>query len=258
MTTPPFGPQPPHPSHYSHDTQTPAPHSNPPSPTQGTTAVTASQRGLPGWAWVLVGALIVIAVVVAGIMIAGRNHATPTPATSDHTTRPVPTPSTATPEPTTVSPTSGATQIGDWSVEVVEYKPDVTEYLTTYDPPVKITIEGHRFLGIKLRVTNTGDRANAFTELGERLDGYTNGHKLYEPYYLDVGVSYRGDDYLSDVRYLEPGESGEGWLFYEVRGDFELTDIEMQDRRDPNNKTPWTSVPFPAPTETTSTPTTTP
>ncbi|WP_164505519.1 hypothetical protein [Actinobaculum sp. 313] len=47
-------------------------------------------------------------------------------------------------------------------------------------------------------------------------------------------------------------------MFYQVRGDFELTTIEMQDRRDPNNKTPWTSVPFPAPTETTSTPTTTP
>jgi len=236
----------------------PIPNSNTPDPTGGATAATTSRRGLPGWAWAIIGALIVIAVVVSGIVIAGRNHAAPTPAISDHTTSPVPTPSTATPEPT-VSPTSGVTQIGDWSVEVVEYKPDVTEYLTTYDPPVEITIEGHRYLGIKLRVTNTGnEQADPFTELGERLDGYTNGHKLYEPYYLDVGVSYRGDDYLVEVPSLYPGESGEGWLFYEVRGDFELTDIEMQDRRDPNNKTPWTSVPFPAPTETTSTPTTTP
>ncbi|WP_206435720.1 hypothetical protein, partial [Actinobaculum sp. 352] len=177
---------------------------------------------------------------------------------SDHTTSPVPTPSTATPEPTP-SPTSGVTQIGDWSVEVLEYKPDVTEYLTTYDPSVKITIEGHRFLGIKLRVTNTGnERAHAYGDLGERLDGIESGRPAFEPYYFDVGTRYEGDDYLSDVRYLEPGESGEGWLFYQVRGDFDLTTIEMQDMRDPNNETPWTSVPFPAPTETTSTPTTTP
>ncbi|AWE43129.1 hypothetical protein [Actinobaculum sp. 313] len=144
-------------------------------------------------------------------------------------------------------------------MEVLEYKPDVTEYLTTYDPPVDIVIEGHRFLGVKLRVTNTGNkRADAYGDLGERLDGYTNGHKLHEPYYFDVSTRYRGDDYLLNLPLLEPGESGEGWLFYQVRGDFELTTIEMQDMRDPNNKTPWTSVPYPAPTETTSTPTTTP
>ncbi|WP_125482374.1 hypothetical protein [Actinobaculum sp. 313] len=209
-------------------------------------------------AWATIGGLIIIAVVVAGVMITGRQHSAPTPtATSDSSTGPAPTPTT--PEPTAVSPTSGATQIGDWSVEVVEYKPDVTEYLTTYDPPVDIVIEGHRFLGIKLRVTNTGnEQADPFTELGERLDGYTNGHKRHEPRYLDVGVSYRGDGYLVKVPSLYPGESGEGWLFYEVEGDFELTTIEMQDMRDPNNETPWTSVPFPAPTETTSTPTTTP
>ncbi|WP_125482502.1 hypothetical protein [Actinobaculum sp. 313] len=191
-------------------------------------------------------------------MIAGRHHTTPTPTTnSTSTTSPVPTPITTTPEPSTTSPTSGVTQIGDWSVEVLEYKPDVTEYLTTYDPPVNIVIEGHRFLGIKLRVTNTGnEQADPFTELGRRLDGYTNGHKRHEPRYLDVGVSYRGDDYLVKVPSLYPGESGEGWLFYEVEGDFELTTIEMQDRRDPQNKTPWTEVPFPQPTNTT--PTSTP
>jgi len=233
-------------------TTPPAPHSNVPGPTRGTTLTTADRRGPTGWAWALVGALIVI----AGIMIAGRNHATPTPPATSNTS-PIPASTPTVPELTTVSPTSGPTQIGDWSVEVLEYKPDVTEYLTTYDPPVKLTIEGHRFLGIKLRVTNTGDRANAYTQLGQRLDGYTNGHKLYEPYYMDAG-RYEGDDYLSEVRYLEPGESGEGWLFYEVRGDFELTIIEMQDKRDRDNPTPWTEVPYPQPTGTTPTPTTTP
>ncbi|AWE43121.1 MULTISPECIES: hypothetical protein [unclassified Actinobaculum] len=252
MTTPPAGPQPPNPSHYSHDAQTQRAAAPP-----NATGPDSARQGLPGWAWAFLGGLIVIAVVVAGVTIAGRNHATPTPVPSGNTVGPAPTPTTTTPEPT-VSPTSGPTQIGDWSVEVLEYKPDVTEHLTTYDPPVEITIEGHRYLGIKLRVTNTGDRADPYVDVGVRLDGYTNGHKLHEPYYFEVGTRYRGDDYLLKLPPLEPGESGEGWLFYQVRGDFELTTIEMQDTRDPNNKTPWTEVPYPAPTETTSTPTTTP
>ncbi|WP_206435723.1 DUF4352 domain-containing protein, partial [Actinobaculum sp. 352] len=175
---------------------------------------------------------------------------------SDHTTSPVPTPSTATPEPTP-SPTSGVTQIGDWSVEVLEYKPDVTEYLTTYDPPVEITVAGQRFLGIKLRVTNTGDKADPYIAVAVRLRGTTNGHPLYEPYQADT-ADYRGDDYLIKVPRLETGESGEGWLFYEVRGDFKLTGIDMRDERDYDNPTPWTEVPYPQPTNTTPTPTTTP
>jgi len=217
---------------------------------------TSTHQGLPGWAWALLGVLVVVAVVVAGVMIAGRNHATPTTATSSGTTSPAPAPTPTTPEPT-VSPTSGVTQIGDWSVEVLEYKPDVTEYLTTYDPPVKITVEGQRFLGIKLRVTNTGERANAYIAVAVRLRGTTNGHPLYEPYQMDAG-RYEGDDYFDQVRYLETGESGEGWLFYEVAGDFELTGIDMQDRRDLNNPTPWTEVPYPQPANTTPTPTSTP
>jgi len=236
-------------------TTPPAAHSNVPGPTQGATLTTAGRRGLPGWAWALVGALIVIAVVVAGVMIAGRNHTTPTAAPTSNTANPAPTPTWTPSEPTT-SPTSEATQVGDWSVEVLEYKPDVTEYLTTYDPPVEITIDGQRFLGIKLRVTNTGnERANAYVHLAERLRDTTNGHPLYEPYQVDT-VDYRGDDYLIKVRYLEPGESGEGWLFYEVAGDFELTGIDMCDERDYDNPTPWTEVPYPQPTNTT--PTTTP
>ena len=235
-------------------TTPPAPNSNTPGPTRGTTLTTAGRRGLPGWAWALVGALIVIAVVVTGVMIAGRNHATPTPVPTSSGASPAPTPATTTPEPT-ISPTSGVTQIGEWSVEVLEYKPDVTEYLTTYDPPVTLVIEGHRFLGIKLRVTNTGDRANAYVHLAERLQGIESGEPLTEPYQIDT-VDYRGDDYLAEVRYLEPGESGEGWLFYEVRGDFELTGIDMRDERDRDNPTPWTEVPYPQPTG--ATPTTTP
>jgi len=230
-------------------TTPPAPHSNVPGPTRGTTLTTAGRRGLPGWAWALVGALIVIAVVVTGTVIAGRNHTTPTPVPTSSGASPAPAPATTTPEPT-ISPTSGPTQIGDWSVEVLEYKPDVTEYLTTYDPPVEITIEGQRFLGIKLRVTNTGDRADPYIHLAVRLRGTTNGHPLYEPYQMDAG-RYEGDDYLDQVPRLETGESGEGWLFYEVAGDFELTGIDMQDRRDLNNPTPWTEVPYPQPTNTT-------
>ena len=238
-------------------TTTPTPHNNTPDPTGGATPTTAGRRGLPGWAWTLIGGLIVIAVVVAGVMIAGRDH---TPPTATSSTSPIPASTPTVPEPTTPEPsaslTAGPTQIGDWSVEVLEYKPDVTEYLTTYDPPVEITIEGQRFLGIKLRVTNTGnERANAYVHLAERLRGTTNGHPLYEPYQVDT-VDYRGDDYLIKVRYLEPGESGEGWLFYEVAGDFELTGIDMCDERDYDNPTPWTEVPYPQPTNTT--PTTTP
>ncbi|RTE47662.1 DUF4352 domain-containing protein [Actinobaculum sp. 352] len=255
MTTPPTGPQLPHSTsqgRQSHATNTSGTTNDLPN----TATSHAARQGLPGWAWTLLGTLIVIAVVIAGIMIAGRNHTTPTTATSSGTTSPAPASTPTMPEPT-VSPTSGVTQIGDWSVEVLEYKPDVTEYLTTYDPPVELTVEDNRFLGIKLRVTNTGERANAYTQLGQRLDGYTEGRKVVEPYYIDT-VDYRGDDYLAEVRYLEPGESGEGWLFYQVRGDFELTTIEMQDKRDRDNPTPWTEVPYPQPANATPTPTTTP
>ena len=250
-TTPPAGPQPNSEDYQSHTTITSGTNGLP-----NTTASHSARRGPNGWAWAAIGALIVVAVVVAGIMIAGRNHTAPRPpaTTSGTATSTTPTPTTAEP---TASPTSGPTQIGDWSVEVLEYKPDVTEYLTTYDPPVTLVIEGHRFLGIKLRVTNTGDRANAYIAVAVRLQGIESGEPLDEPYQIDT-VDYRGDDYFSKVRYLEPGESGEGWLFYEVAGDFQLTGIDMCDERDYDNPTPWTEVPYPQPTEPTPTPTTTP
>jgi len=256
MTTPPpAGPQPNSPDRQPHTTITSGTNGLP-----NTITSHATRRGLPGWTWALVGALIVIAVVVAGVMIAGRNHAAPTPPATSRT-GPIPASTPTMPEPTTPepspSPTSGPTQIGDWSVEVLEYKPDVTEYLTTYDPPVTLVIEGHRFLGIKLRVTNTGDKADPYIAVAVRLRGTTNGHPLYEPYQIDT-VDYRGDDYFDEIPRLEPGESGEGWLFYEVRGDFELTGIDMCDERDYDNPTPWTEVPYPQPTEPTPTPTTTP
>ncbi|AWE42605.1 MULTISPECIES: hypothetical protein [unclassified Actinobaculum] len=232
-------------------TTPPAPNSNSSDPTGG--ATTPRRRGLPGWAWAAIGALVVIGVVVAGVMIAGRNHATPTPAPGGNTTSPTHAPITTTPEPT-ASPTPGETQIGEWSVEILEYKADVTDYLANADPPVTPSIEGHRFLGIKLRVTNTGERADPYLHLAERLRGTTNGHPLYEPYQVNV-TRYRGDDSLAGVPRLETGESGEGWLFYQVRGDFELTGIDMRDERDRDNPTLWTEVPYPQPTNTTPTPT---
>ncbi|AWE42644.1 hypothetical protein DDD63_07665 [Actinobaculum sp. 313] len=186
----------------------------------------------------------VVAVVVAGIVIAGRNTpstqptATPIPVvSSSQATAPVPTTTASTTEPTTpvasASPTvTGPTQVGGWTVEILEYSPNVNDILAAADHPV--TIEGHKWVGVKLRITNNDpDKASAYTDLGRHIVGTSKG-KYYE-HYMTVG-GYKGDEYLVKVSRLYQGETGEGWLYYQVPGDFTPTGMVFEDYRiDPDD-----------------------
>ncbi|RTE49504.1 hypothetical protein [Actinobaculum sp. 352] len=227
---------------------TPPPENNPhiPTPTNNTRTNTG-RRGLPGWAWALLGALVVVAVVIAGIIIAGRNTANPHPAgtptliptastTSSGTTVPDTPTATAT---VTVSPlflpsasasasiSTGPTQVGEWTVEILEYSPDVNDILAAADQPVYI--EGHKYVGVKLRITNDGaDRADPYVDLDRYIIGISNG--AYYEHHMET-ASYMGDEYLSAVPQLYPGETGEGWLYYQVPGDFTPTVMSFQDQR---------------------------
>jgi len=236
MTTPPPAGQ--HPT--SPDRQ---PHTTITSGTNGlpnTATPHAGRRGLPGWAWALIGALIVVALVVAGIIIAGRNTpsthpvATPTLGVSSSpsvTTSPSTTSSSPTETTTPVSSSSptvtGPAEVGGWSVEVLEYSPDVNDILATADHPV--VIEGHKWVGVKLRVTNNGtERADPYVDLDRYIIGISKG--TYYEHHMDT-AGYHGDEYLVKVHWLEQGETGEGWLYYQVPGDFTPTVMSFQDQR---------------------------
>ncbi len=217
----------------------PAPSSQPPEAT-GNPATPPPTRPSPhGWAWAAIGGIVVVAVVVAGIIIAGRNTANPHPAgtptagvsssqatisapstTTSHTPTVTPTPS--------VSPTvTGPAEVGGWTVEVLEYSPNVNDILAAADHPV--TIEGHKWVGVKLRITNNDpDKASPYVDVGRHIVGTSQG--TYYEHYVSVG-GYHGDEYLVQVIWLEQGETGEGWLYYQVPGDFTPTGMVFKDDR---------------------------
>ncbi|AWE41766.1 hypothetical protein DDD63_02210 [Actinobaculum sp. 313] len=222
-------------------------HTNSSGTPQTTTTPPTTRRGPRGWAWALLGALVVVAVVIAGIMIAGRT----TPSTQPvATTTLIPTTST-TPNGTTMSDTptatatvtvsplilpsasasapvsTGPTQVGEWTVEILEYSPNVNDILAAADQPVYI--EGHKYVGVKLRITNNGtDRVAPYVDLDRYIIGISKG--TYYEHHMDT-AGYHGDEYLVKVHWLEQGETGEGWLYYQVPGDFTPTVMSFQDQR---------------------------
>ncbi len=250
MTTPPTdGPQA-SPRNGSPDIRQ---HTNSSGTPQTTTTPSASRRGPHGWAWAAIGALIV-AVVVVGIVIAGRNTPSTQPAgttmpgvSSSQSTAATPSTVSSSPEETatpaaSASPTvTGPADIGGWTVEILEYSPDVNDILAAADHPV--VIEGHTWVGVKLRITNNDpDKASAYTDLGRHIVGTSEG-KYYE-HYMDVG-GYKGDEYLVKVSRLYQGETGEGWLYYQVPGDFTPTGMVFEDYRIDPDDPPETFVLMP-------------
>jgi len=221
-------------------TTPPAPHGSTPDPTRGApTPTSTGRRRPPGWAWALIGGIVVVAVVVAGIVIAGRDTANPHPAgtptvgvSSSQAT--ILAPSTTTSHTPTVTPTpsasptvTGPAEVGGWTVEVLEYSPDVNDILAAADHPV--TIEGHKWVGVKLRITNNDpDKAAPYTDLGRHIVGTSKG--AYYEHYVDVG-GYKGDEYLVSALWIEQGETCEGWLYYQVPGDFTPTGMAFKDDR---------------------------
>ncbi|MBE6484939.1 MAG: hypothetical protein E7Z96_09305 [Actinomycetaceae bacterium] len=108
----------------------------------------------------------------------------------------------------------------------------MNDILAAADHPV--VIEGHKYVGVKLRITNNGpDRAGPYIDLGRHIVGTSKG--AYYEHYMDT-AGYPGDEYLAEVYRLEPGESGEGWLYYQVPGDFTPTGMVFEDYRiDPDD-----------------------
>ncbi len=122
---------------------------------------------------------------------------------------------------------TGPTQVGEWTVEILEYSPNVNDILAAADQPVYI--EGHKYVGVKLRITNNGtDRVAPYVDLDRYIIGISKG--TYYEHHMDT-AGYTGDEYLAEVYRLEPGETGEGWLYYQVPGDFTPTVMSFQDQR---------------------------
>ena len=110
-------------------------------------------------------------------------------------------------------------------MEILEYSPDVNDILAAADHPV--VIEGHKYVGVKLRITNNhSEKADPFLDLGRYIVGTSKG--TYYEHYVDTG-GYMGDEYLSAIPWLEPDETGEGWLYYQVPGDFTPTGVVFTD-----------------------------
>ncbi|AWE42693.1 hypothetical protein [Actinobaculum sp. 313] len=249
MTTPPTdGPQA-SPRNGSPDRRQ---HTNSNGTPQTTTTPHTTRRDSHGWVWALIGALIVIAVVVAGVVIAGRDtpstHPTTTPSpgvSSSQSTAAMPsTVSTSPAEAVTpvasAPPTvTGPAEVGGWTVEVLEYSPDVNDILTAADHPV--VIEGHKWVGVKLRITNNDpDKASPYVDVGRHIVGTSKG--TYYEHYVSVG-GYHGDEYLVQVIWLEQGETGEGWLYYQVPGDFTPTGMVFKDDRLENSPEVFVLIP---------------
>ncbi|RTE49501.1 hypothetical protein [Actinobaculum sp. 352] len=226
-------------------------HTNSNGTPQTTTTPPTTRRDSHGWVWVLIGGIVVVAVVVAGIVIAGRDTAGTQPAgtptvgisssqatilapstTAGHTPTVTPTPS--------ASPTvTGPAEVGGWTVEVLEYSPDVNDILTAADHPV--VIEGHKWVGVKLRITNNDpDKASPYVDVGRHIVGTSKG--TYYEHYVSVG-GYHGDEYLVQVIWLEQGETGEGWLYYQVPGDFTPTGMAFKDDRLENSPEVFVLIP---------------
>ncbi|MBE6485024.1 MAG: DUF4352 domain-containing protein [Actinomycetaceae bacterium] len=162
-----------------------------------------------------------------------------------------------TPETTTFTPTPGSVEIGDYSVEIVGYLPDAGDFLANNEPPAN-PAEGYRYLGIKIRATNIasplfetvdprydGRSPSSLYGLDNNLEGTVDGKQVtVSTRAHTVGGYSGGDGWYEDVGSLLPGETGEGWAFFEVESNFELTEFQM---RESTSSGDWVSVPIPEP-----------
>lgn len=216
-----------------------------------------SSGGVPLWAWIL---LVVAAVAITvgvlfltGVLGSSSNSdenpkATTAPA-SEQPTIPAPSPVTTvpspsssaqgsstespSPRPTTSSPTpgqkptvevhEGQAVVGNWKLEVSEYNPDATDMLAGGFLPSTPSL-GNKFIGVKFTFTNNGaGAADPFTDMFFTLmdDSLTTTYR--EEWALDR------EDTVVAMDEVDAGNSGLGWVFFEVPKDFSTGVLDIWD-----------------------------
>ncbi|MFT0848754.1 DUF4352 domain-containing protein [Actinomycetaceae bacterium L2_0104] len=201
--------------------------------------------GFPLWGWLL--ALIALAAIVVGILFftgvlggGDDDEPTPGPSSSAPVTTPAPSPSTPDPIPSTTpapspstspspSPSTtpggtineGSATVGEWTVEVANSNPNANDILAEGMVPVTPDA-GNKFMGVQVRLTNNGDAAaDPYVEMYVNLADDSLSETFYEEFVFDR------DDTVISIGDVEPGQAGEGWMFFEVPEDFSGGVLEM-------------------------------
>ncbi len=204
-----------------------------------------TKGGFPVWGWIL--AVVALVAIVVGILFAtgvlgGADEPSPTPtpsasvttpAPSPTTTEPVPTPTTTepAPSPTTTSPNpnpggtinEGSATVGNWTVESANFNPNANDILAGGMLPATPTA-GNKFIGVQLRFTNNGSTS---------ADPYLNMYVSLTDESLSANYSeewvFDRDDTMISIGDVDPGQAGEGWVFFEVPEGFSGGVLEMWD-----------------------------
>ncbi|MFT0846807.1 DUF4352 domain-containing protein [Actinomycetaceae bacterium L2_0104] len=215
-----------------------------------------AKKRFPVWGWILV--LLAIAAITVGVLFAtgvlgGEDEAeanptptqpvTPAPATPpspNSTTPPVPVPTPTAPDPTTPPSTDpspgsgsaineGAVDIAYWTVEVVDFNPDANSILAE-GFSAATPAAGNKFIGVQLQMTNNGsDPSDPYLDMFMSL----TDDSLTELY--SEKNTFDRDDTVISIGNVEPGQSGEGWVFFEVPEDFSSGALDIMDFSDSMN-----------------------
>ncbi len=202
------------------------------------------------WRFITVGALVAAAILGVESFVAGHNGTTASPtieATRAAQLRTIA--ATPSPEPVTVTSSAPASPdavtVGKWSVELLEYNPDVSGFFL-YGAAAEPTENARfdKYAGIRLRITNNGEAANPDEELLVSLNGVWQGAEFS----VSSSDDHQGAERLSSIDLLETGETAEGWIYYDVYEDFTPASIQVDD----NHKSGedgldliYTSIPIP-------------
>ena len=215
-----------------------------------------AKKGFPVWGWILL--LIAIAAITVGVLFAtgvlgGEDEPEPdptptqpaptTPPSPSSTTPPLPSPTPTVPDPTTPPPSTdpspgggagsgineGSVDVAYWQVEVVDYNPDANDILAE-GFSAATPAAGNKFIGVQLQMTNNGsEAADPYLDMFMSL----TDDSLTELY--SEKNTFDRDDTVISIGNVEPGQSSEGWVFFEVPEDFSSGALDIMDFDDSMN-----------------------
>lgn len=203
--------------------------------------------GFPVWGWIL--AVVALIAIVVGVLFAtgvlgGKDDPEPKP-TPTNTTQPAPSPTATSPSPspspTTTSPSpspsptttspapnpnpgtinEGSAPVGSWTVESVEFNSNANDILSQGMLPTTPTA-GNKYIGVKLRFTNNGSAvADPYLSMYVSLTDESLSADYTEEWVFDR------DDTMISIGDVQPGQTGEGWIFFQVPDGFSGGVLEM-------------------------------